>query len=103
MDVEQKPEDELMAGNVKFRIKVEIIETEEDVSPEREAERQGVGNFSLVLPESDELNLSALDRAALDVSYPALRDAVKTHVEAAIKKTVRAAPAGTPTGEGGGK
>ena len=90
-----------MACNVKFRIKVEIIETEEDVSPDREADRQGVGDFSLVLPESDELNLSALDRAALDVSYPALRDAVKTHVEAAIKKTARPGSAGNASGEGG--
>ena len=77
-----------MAKNVKFRIKVEIIESEEGVSTDREPDRHGVGDFSLVLPESDELNLSALDRAALDVSYPALRDAVKTHVEEAIKKTV---------------
>lgn len=75
-----------MARNVKFRIKVEIIETDEEVSPARTADRQDVGDFSLVLAESDELNLSALDRAALDVSYPALRDAVKTHVEEAIKK-----------------
>jgi hypothetical protein len=75
-----------MARNVKLRIKVEIIETDEEVSPARAAARQDVGDFSLVLPESDELNLSALDRAALDVSYPALRDAVQAHVEEAIKK-----------------
>jgi len=79
-----------MARNVKFRIKVEIIETEEEVSSDREPDRQGVGDFSVVLPESDELNLSALDRAALDVSYPALRDAVKSHVEEAIKKNCTA-------------
>jgi len=75
-----------MAKNIKFRIKVEIVETDEEISSDREAARQGVGDFSLVLPESDELNLSALDRAALDVSYPALRDAVKSHVEQTIKK-----------------
>jgi hypothetical protein len=75
-----------MAKNIKFRIKVEIVETEEEVSSDREAARQGVGDFSLVLPESEELNLSSLDRAALDVSYPALRDAVKAHVEELIKK-----------------
>ena len=78
-----------MAKNVKFRIKVEIVETEDDVTADREATRDGVGDFSLVLPETDELNLSSLDRAALDVSYPALRDAVKTHVEEAIKKTAQ--------------
>ena len=89
-----------MARNVKFRIKVEIIESEEEVSNDREPDRHGVGDFSLVLPESDELNLSALDRAALDVSYPALRDAVKTHVEEAIKKTVRS---GAERGSRGGR
>ena len=89
-----------MARNVKFRIKVEIVETEEEAAADREADRQGVGDFSLVLPESDELNLSALDRAALDVSYPALRDAVKSHVEEAIKKTARPGRAEKASGEG---
>ncbi len=75
-----------MARNLKLRIKVEFVETEEEASAERCPEEQADGSFSLVLPESDELNISALDRAALDVSFPALREALSRHLEQAGKK-----------------
>jgi hypothetical protein len=41
----------------------------------------------LILPEAEELNISALDRAALDVSFPALREALSRHLTEAGKKT----------------
>jgi hypothetical protein len=75
-----------MAKNLKLRIKVEFVETEEEASSERHPEEQTDGSFSLVLPESDELNISALDRAALDVSFPALREALSQHLARAGKK-----------------
>jgi hypothetical protein len=78
-----------MAKNVQFRIKVEIVETDEEPTPTGEVEKGADGHFSLVLPETDELNLSALDRAALDLSFPALREALTEHVEAAQKKTAK--------------
>jgi hypothetical protein len=43
-----------------------------------------------VLPEADELNISALDRAALDVSFPALREALSRHLAQAGKKNCNA-------------
>ena len=61
-----------MAKNLKLRIKVEFVETEAEASANRHPDEQADGSFSLVLAEADELNLSALDRAALDVSFPAL-------------------------------
>ena len=64
----------------------EFVETEEDASANRHPEEQTDGSFSLVLPESDELNISALDRAALDVSFPALREALSQHLAQAGKK-----------------
>jgi hypothetical protein len=88
-----------MAKNLKLRIKVEFVETEEDASVDRHPEAQSDGSFSLVLPELDELNLSALDRAALDVSFPALREALSRHLAAAGKKT----PAGSRATESGGR
>jgi hypothetical protein len=39
-----------MAKNLKLRIKVEFVETEEDVSSDRHPEEQADGSFSLVLP-----------------------------------------------------
>ena len=55
-----------MAKNIAFRIKVEIIETEAEPSSNRRPHEQADGAFSLVLPEADELNISALDRAAAE-------------------------------------
>ena len=81
-----------MAKNLKLRIKVEFVETEEEASANRHPEEQADGSFSLVLPEADELNLSALDRAALDVSFPALREALSQHLAQAGKKNSDAKP-----------
>ena len=79
-----------MAKNMALRIKVEFVETEEEPSLDRYPQEQEDGAFSLVLPEADELNISALDRAALDVSFPALRKALSEHLAEAGKKNSNA-------------
>ena len=76
-----------MAKNVAFRIKVEIVETEVEPSSDRCPHEHADGAFSMVLPEADELKMSALARAARDVSCPALREAVSRHLTEAGKKT----------------
>lgn len=72
--------------NIAVRIKVEIVETEMEPSLDRCPREEADGAFSLVLPEADELNISALDRAALDVSFPALREALLQYLTAVGKK-----------------
>jgi hypothetical protein len=69
-----------MGRNIALRIKVEFVETEAEPSSDRCPQEQADGAFSFVLPEADELNISALDRATLDVSFPALREAVSRHL-----------------------
>lgn len=81
-----------MAKNLKLRIKVEFVETEAEASVDRQPEAQADGSFSLVLPEASELNISALDRAALDVSFPALREALSRHLAQAGKKNSSGKP-----------
>jgi hypothetical protein len=83
-----------MAKNIALRIKVEFVETEAEPSSDRCPQKQVDGSFSLVLPEADELNISALDRAALDVSFPALREAVSRHLAQAGKKNSTGKPSG---------
>jgi hypothetical protein len=78
-----------MAKNLRLRINVELVETEAEASVDRHPQEQADGSFSLILPEGDELNLSALDRAALDVSFPALREALSRHLAAAGKKSFK--------------
>ena len=86
-----------MAKNLAFRIKVELVETDAEPSTERCPEEDAVGYFSLVLPESEELNISALDRAALDVgSVPDLlmelfRPGLQTHSDSQISQSPRRA------------
>ena len=65
-----------MAKNMAFRIKIELVKTEVEPSSDRCPQEEAEGTFSLVLPEAEELNLAALDRAALEVSLPALREAL---------------------------
>ena len=79
-----------MAKNIALRIKIEIIETEVEPSSDRRPHEQADGAFSLVLPEADELNISALDRAALDVSFPTRREALSQHLAQAGKKNFNA-------------
>jgi hypothetical protein len=79
-----------MAKNLKLRINVELVETEAEASVDRHPQEQADGSFSLILPAGDELNISALDRAALDVSFPALREALSRHLAAAGKKSSKA-------------
>jgi hypothetical protein len=83
-----------MGKKLAFRIKVEMVESEAEPSPDRCPQAQEDGSFSLVLPESDELNISALDRAALDVSFPALREALWRYLAEAGEKT--SAPSRAP-------
>ena len=75
-----------MAKNIAFRIKIELVETEVEPSSDRCPQEEADGAFSLVLPEAEELNLSALDRAALEVSFPALREALSRYLTEAGKK-----------------
>ena len=75
-----------MAKNIAFRIKIEIVETEVEPRLYRCPQEEVDGSFSLVLPQAEELNISALDRAALDVSFPALREALSRHLAEAGKK-----------------
>ena len=76
--------------SIAFRIKVEIVETEMEPSSDRCPDEQVDGAFSVVLPEADELNISALDRAALDVSFPALREALSRYLAQAGEKNCNA-------------
>ena len=75
-----------MAKNIAFRIKIELVETEVEPSADRCPQEEADGSFSLVLPEAEELNISALDRAALDVSFPALREGLSRYLTEAGKK-----------------
>ena len=87
-----------MAKNMAFRIKIELVETEVEPSSDRCPQEEAEGAFSLVLPEAEELNLAALDRAALEVSFPALREALSRYLTEAGKKNSSAKRGGGDRG-----
>ena len=68
------------------RSKVAIRSTEEPVSATEALERIEAGHFRLVLEGSKELDIDGLEQALLQVNYPALRDALSSHLTAVAKK-----------------
>jgi hypothetical protein len=75
-----------MSG-VEVVIKIEIRPSARNPSVGCEAERLGDGYFRLVLDGEAELDIDALEAGLLRTNYPALRTALASYLEAAIKKS----------------
>ena len=75
-----------MGGQLEVTVKVSIRETEDSPTVDGEIERVERGQFRVVLAGDQELNIDGLEQSLLEVNYPALRDALSTHLEAVSKK-----------------
>jgi hypothetical protein len=73
-------------SQLEVTIKVDIRSTEEPKPEGEEVERLEQGHFRLVLEGDKELDIDGLEQALLQVNYPALRDALSSHLEATAKK-----------------
>jgi hypothetical protein len=73
-------------SQLEVTIKVDIRSTEAPSSASEEVERLEPGHFRLVLEGAKELDIDGLEQALLQVNYPALRDALSSHLEASAKK-----------------
>lgn len=81
-----------MSQNVEVSIKIEFKSTEEQPTASSAApEKFGEGCFRLVLPEQQSLDIDALEEGLLRANFPALRDALATHLTQAVKKSLGAA------------
>jgi hypothetical protein len=76
-------------GDVEVSIKIEINPTEQHRPRSGEVERVDEGHFRLVLSDQDPLDIDGLEQGLLQTNYPALRDALAQHLEAAVKKKSR--------------
>lgn len=76
-------------GDIEVSIKIEIKPTAKHPTPAGEVERVDEGHFRLVLSDQDPLDINALEQGLLQTNYPALRDALAQHLEAAVKKKSR--------------
>ena len=79
-----------MAG-YKMRIHVEMIPCDE--APTREPVTAQDGSVSLVLSETDAMNIDACEHALLQTTYPTLRETLAPHLSEVSKKSP-----GTPAG-----
>lgn len=76
-----------MARNLEVSIRIEMIETDAPLSGSSdEAEAVSSGHFRLVLDGAKSLDIDALENGLLCISYPAIRQALATHLANEVKK-----------------
>lgn len=72
--------------NIRVRINVEMLETQDQITSGNDPERLDDGSFSVILGHDAEFDISRLENAMLRTTYPALRTALSEHLGAASKK-----------------
>ncbi len=72
--------------NIRVRICVDIIETQDPVTKGNSPERIDDGSFNIVLDHKAEFDISRLENVMLRTTYPALRTALSEHLEDVSKK-----------------
>jgi hypothetical protein len=72
--------------NIKVRITVDFIETQDPVTTGNNPERMDDGSFSITLDNKAEFDISRLENAMLRTNYPALRTALSEHLGDCSKK-----------------
>jgi hypothetical protein len=73
-----------MAKNYKIKVKVEIVESEQDPT-ESHIETED-GQFELVISEAQALSIDDCEQALLRTNYPAIRAALANHLSEISKK-----------------
>ena len=72
--------------NIRVKICVEFIETQDPITTGNDHERMDDGSFNIILDDKAEFDISRLENAMLRTTYPALRSALSEHLEDASKK-----------------
>jgi hypothetical protein len=76
-----------MARNLEVSIRIEMNETDSPLSGNAdEVEAISPGQFRLVLDGAKSLDIDALENGLLRTSYPAIRNALATHLADEVKK-----------------
>jgi spermidine/putrescine-binding protein len=73
-----------MAKNYKIKVKVEIVESDQEVEAEL-VQTEG-GGFELVISEEQAINIDECEQALLRTNYPAIRAAIAKHLTELSKK-----------------
>ena len=70
----------------RIRVKVEIVECEEESTNNERPQRIGDGEFELLIDEEVAGSIDDCEQALLATNYPALRDALSKHLAEWSKK-----------------
>ena len=73
-----------MGKNYKIRVKVEIVESDEETT-EGQVETEA-GQFEVVINEAQALSIDDCEQALLRTNYPAIRAALAQHLSEISKK-----------------
>jgi len=68
----------------KIRVHVELVECADTV--DREISRNNDGSFSLAISEQDAVSIDKCEKSVLQTAYPAIRDAISSHLGECSKK-----------------
>jgi hypothetical protein len=64
----------------RIRVKVEIVECEEESDDSQQPQRVGDGEFELLIDDEVAGSIDDCEQALLATNYPALRDALSKHL-----------------------
>jgi hypothetical protein len=70
----------------RIRVKVEIVECEEESNDNTQPQQVGDGEFELLIDEEVAGSIDDCEQALLATNYPALRDALSKHLAEWSKK-----------------
>ena len=77
-----------MSSNIEVTIRIEMKPTPAPPTyPKAAAEQIGGGHFQIVLEAEKSLDIDALEDGLLRTGFPALREALATHLEREVKKS----------------
>jgi len=70
----------------KIRVKVEIVECEQETGSVGELEQLGDGEFELLISPAQACSIDDCEAELLRANYPAVRDALEKHLTAISQK-----------------
>lgn len=73
-------------GNFKIKVKVEIVECDQQSENEHEPQEQDDGSFTMIIDQKDAESIDNSEKALLETVYPTIRNALSKHLENISKK-----------------
>ena len=73
-------------GKFQIKVKVEIVESEQQNENEHGPQEQDDGSFTMIIDQKDAESIDNSEKALLETAYPTIRNALSKHLENISKK-----------------